>query len=134
MFKKIMVAIVTLAATPTFAAEPANVLEGTDIYEMSEYSAINVECDLTGRFGDEQGGSGVVLVIERTGDTWSIQRSLSEPGSETFVASYDATEKGERLIGVNDGVVVVPTEKGVLVWEKNDDVVSPNLWTFLPKI
>lgn len=132
-----IVAVVLSFTPPADAgggAVPDHVLAGTDVGQLADFATVPVAADLAGSYVADTGGASQSVELTRRPDgTWTVERSLTEPGEPPFVRTYEAFEDGGVLRSPAGDMELRAVADGVLLLETADDIVAPDMWTFYPR-
>lgn len=117
-----------LSIAARLAGLPDTVLDGTEVTEISGLQLLGFEETAAGEYTVEQGGAVLAVSLARTADGWQLVRTHSEPGWPAEEASYVLQQQQAVLRSSDGNVMVVLCAEGLLVLEKDVDVVPPDLW------
>jgi hypothetical protein len=104
---------------------PEWVLDGTDMFSLSEMKLAPLPRHLEGLYGAEQGGAEVKVTIKRLKDgAWEVIREHREPGLPPDKKTYRIVRKGQRAVSANNAVRIQGTTEGIIMLELNSGTES----------
>ena len=97
-----------------------DVLDGTDVVDLSSLGTASDEGSPAGRYSAEHGGSVARAEIRQRGEEWSLELTDREPGEPPSRRRYTLRADAEEYVG-DDGVYLRRTDVGIVVLEPDAD-------------
>lgn len=111
-------------------ADPQEVLVGSDTQPIADFPLVARQT-VEGTYEAETGGARQVIVIgPAEAGGWRAVRQVIEPGEAPFERSYVLSGEDAVLSGPESEIEIRTVEGGVVVLEREDDIVPPDLWIF----
>jgi hypothetical protein len=109
------------------------VLDGTDLVEMEKIGPVPFTLEsIAGTYRSEQGGSVLVLTIQRDNGGIRVERPYQEPGAAKAVKTYHLAPLASKgAASPSRDCYLQKTREGVAFWEKSSgtDSIPATYWT-----